>query len=118
MTAPITRMEVSGMAKYVLLYSGGSGGATPAEQQKQLQDWGAWFGKLGEAVVDAGNPFSEKAKSIASNGNVKDGAQGQRASGYSIVEAGSIDAAAELAKGCPVLSTGGQITVYETFNAM
>jgi hypothetical protein len=35
-----------------------------------------------------------------------------------IVEAGSIDAAADLAKGCPVLTTGGQITFYETFNPM
>ena len=106
------------MAKYVLVYSGGSSGATEAERQKQLQQWGAWFGKLGKSVVDPGNPFSEKVKTIASNGNVKEGPQGQRASGYSIVEAGSIDAAAELAKGCPVFTTGGQITVYETFNAM
>ena len=106
------------MAKYVLLYSGGGMAATPAEQEKTLQAWGAWFGKLGKSIVDPGNPFSEKTKSIASNGNVKEGANGQRASGYSIVEAASIDAAAELAKGCPVLSSGGQITVYETFNAM
>ena len=106
------------MAKYVLLYSGGGMAATPAEQQKQMQAWGAWFGKLGKAIVDNGNPFSEKVKTVASNGNVKEGPQGQRASGYSIVEAGSIDDAAEFAKGCPVLSSGGQITVYETFNAM
>lgn len=106
------------MAKYVLLYSGGQMGATPAEQQKQLQAWGAWFGKLGKAVVDGGNPFSDKVKTVASDARVKDGATGQRATGYSILEAGSIDAAADMAKGCPVLQSGGQITVYETFNAM
>jgi hypothetical protein len=106
------------MAKYVLLYSGGSMGATPAEQQKQLQAWGAWFGKLGKAVVDAGNPFSDKVKNLASDGKVKDGPVGSRATGYSIVEAGSLDAATGLAKDCPVLTSGGQITVYETFNAM
>lgn len=106
------------MAKYVLIYSGGQTGATPAEQQKQLQEWGAWFGKLGKAVVDAGNPFSDKVKSLASDGKVKDGPVGSRATGYSIVEAGSLDAATSLAKGCPVLSSGGQLTVYETFNAM
>src|ERR671939_1568683 len=99
------------MAKYVLVYSGGSAGSTPAEQQAQLQAWGNWFGKLGKSVVDAGNPFSDKAKSLSSDGRVKDGPVGQRASGYSILEAGSIDAATELAKGCPVLSSGGQITV-------
>jgi hypothetical protein len=106
------------MAKYVLIYSGGSMGATPAEQQKQLQAWGAWFGNLGKAVVDAGNPFSDKVKSLASDGKVKDGPVGSRATGYSIVEAGSLDAATSLAKGCPVLTSGGQITVYETLNAM
>ena len=106
------------MAKYVLIYSGGQMGATPAEQQEQLQAWGAWFGKLGKAVVDAGNPFCDKVKSVDAGGKVKNGPVGQRSTGYSIVEAGSIDAAAEMAKGCPVLTSGGQITVYETFNAM
>ena len=106
------------MAKYVLVYSGGARGATPAEQKAQLEQWGQWFGRLGKAVVDAGNPFSEKVRNLSSDGKVKDGPVGQRATGYSIVEAGSIDAATELAKGCPVLSSGGQLTVYETFNAM
>ena len=106
------------MAKYVLVYSGGGMGANQAEQQAQLQAWGNWFGKLGKALVDGGNPFSDKVKSLSSDGKVKDGPVGQRASGYSIVESGSIDAATELAKDCPVLTSGGQITVYETFNAM
>jgi hypothetical protein len=34
--------------------------------------------------------------------------------GYSIVEAASLDAATEMAKGCPNLMTGGQVSVYET----
>lgn len=106
------------MAKYVLLYSGGGMAATQAERDKVNQAWGAWFGKLGKAVVDAGNPFSDKVKSVASDGRVKEGASGERASGYSIVEASSVDQAAELAKSCPVLTSGGKITVYETFNAM
>jgi|SRR5579864_708819 len=106
------------MAKYVLLYSGGRMGATEAEQKQQMQQWGAWFGKLGKAVADAGNPFSGKVKSVDGGGKVKDGAAGAgAASGYSIVEADSIDEAAELARGNPVLATGGIITVYETFNA-
>ena len=57
-------------------------------------------------------------KSLDGSGKAKDGAAGPRASGYSIVEAPSIEAAAELARANPVLSSGGQITVYETFNAM
>jgi hypothetical protein len=33
--------------------------------------------------------------------------------GYSIIEADSLSAAAKSAKGCPVLSGGGSIEVYE-----
>jgi hypothetical protein len=40
------------------------------------------------------------------------------ASGYTIVQAESLDAAADMAKSCPVLQGGGQISVFETFNIM
>ncbi len=36
------------MANFVLLYSGGSAGATEAERGKVMEAWGAWFGKLGD----------------------------------------------------------------------
>ena len=38
--------------------------------------------------------------------------------GYTILKADSLDAATALAKGCPVLEGGGQISVFETFNIM
>lgn len=104
--------------KYLLVYYGGSMGQTEKERAAQMQAWGAWFGKLGSAVADAGNPFTPTAKTLGSDGKVKDGPIGQKATGYSIVEAKSLDAATEMAKGCPVLKSGGQITVYETFKAM
>lgn len=105
------------MANFVLLYSG-SMPATEAEQAAVLQAWGAWYDGLAGAVVDPGNPFTPMAKSIASDGTVKDGAIGTPASGYTIISADSLDAAVEMAKGCPVLQGGGQISVYETFNVM
>jgi len=106
------------MANYVLLYSGGKMPSSPAEQAAALKEWEAWFGKMDGAVVDEGDPFSGKAKSIASDGKVSDGAMGMMASGYSILKADSLNAAAEMAKGCPVLKSGGKITVFETFKAM
>ena len=106
------------MANYLLLYSGGSAGTTPAEREKGMQAWGGWFGKLGDQIVDAGNPFGEHAKNLA-NGAVHDGAAGNPpATGYSILKADSLNSAAELAKGCPVLQSGGKITVYEITPAM
>jgi hypothetical protein len=106
------------MANFVLLYSGGSMPETEAEQAAVMQAWGVWFGGLGNAVVDGGNPFTPVAKSIASNETVSDGPVGTMASGYSIIKAESLGAAVEMAKGCPILQGGGQISVYETFPVM
>jgi hypothetical protein len=105
------------MANFVLVYTGGSAGATDAEREKAMQAWGAWFGTLGDKMVDAGNPFSSHAKNL-SNGSVHDGAIGTPATGYSILKADSLNEAADLAKGCPVLQSGGKITVYEITPAM
>jgi hypothetical protein len=53
-----------------------------------------------------------------SDGRVADGVNGQMATGYTIISADSLDQAAQLAKGCPVLHSGGEVTVYETFDVM
>ena len=105
------------MANFLLLYTGGAA-PTPADRDKVMQQWGGWFGKLGDKVVDAGNPFGAHAKSV-SNASAHDGTvQNPPATGYSILKADSLNAATELAKGCPVLLTGGKITVYEITPAM
>ena len=106
------------MANFLLVYTGGGMPATDAERKKVMDDWGAWFGKLGPAVVDPGNPISPKAKNIASDGSVHDGPAGTAASGYSILKAGSLNEAVDMAKSCPVLKSGAKISVYETFAAM
>ena len=106
------------MTNFVLLYSGGSMPASEAEQQAVMKAWEAWAGKLGDAVVSLGDPFTPMAKTIAPDGKVSDGPVGSMASGYSILKANSLDAAVAMAKGCPVLQGGAKITVYETFNVM
>jgi hypothetical protein len=54
---------------------------------------------------------------VAADGTVRDGAA-SALTGYSILKADNISAAADLAKGCPILTSGGSVEVYETFNAM
>jgi len=103
------------MANYVLVYHGGGMPDSPEEGARIMQAWTAWFGELGERLVDGGNPASA-TRTIAANGSVSDDANGP--SGYSIIKADSLDAAVELAKGCPVLQGGASIQVVETFNAM
>ena len=99
------------MANYMFAYSGGNGVAEDeAERAAQMAKWGQWFGQLGSAVVDGGGATGT-AKTV-SRGSVSDG--GSRGlTGYSIVAADSLDAAVELAKGCPVLEAGGAVDVYE-----
>ena len=104
------------MANFLLAYTGGAMATTEAEQKAAMEAWGGWFGGLGDAVVDGGNPCSG-SKTVASDGSISDGAAGM-ISGYSILKAESLDEAAKMAKGCPVLSSGGTVQVYETFNAM
>lgn len=104
------------MANFLLLYSGGSMPEGQTEQAQVMQAWGAWFGQLGDALVDAGNPFTPNGKTINTDGTVRDGAGS--ASGYSVIKADSLDDAVARAKGCPVLAGGSTISVYETFAAM
>jgi hypothetical protein len=107
------------MGKYVLLYQGGAGMMlTEEERNAELARWGEWYGRLGAAVVDGGNPFMPAAKRVLSSGEVADGAVGPLATGYTIVSAGSLDEAAQMAQGCPVLRNGGEVTVYETHDVM
>lgn len=105
------------MANFVLVYTGGSQPASEAEGKKVMDAWGGWFGKLGDKVVDAGNPFGANSKTL-SNGTIKDGAVGTPATGYSILKADSLTAATKLAEGCPHLQSGGKITVYEVTPVM
>ncbi|NCF69083.1 MAG: hypothetical protein GWP61_24245 [Chloroflexi bacterium] len=103
------------MGKFVLVYTGGGMPETEEEQAAVMAAWGAWYQGLGEAVADPGNPFSPAVKNITSDRNVSDGAIGTASSGYTILNADSMEAAIGMAKNCPMLDGNGQITVYETF---
>ena len=101
---------------YLLVYHGGSMPESEEEGKKVMQAWTDWFGTLGDALVDGGNPVSQ-VKTIGNDGAVRDGTVNPP-SGYSIIKAESLDAAVALAKGCPVLGGGASIEVAETFAAM
>jgi hypothetical protein len=104
------------MPNFVLVYKGGGMGQSQQEQQQIMAQWGQWFGSLGQAIVDGGTPFAGSS-SVASDGSVKTGAA-SALTGYSILKADDMSAATKMAKGCPVLSTGGTIEVYESLPVM
>jgi hypothetical protein len=104
------------MAKYLLVYHGGSMPEGEAAQAAVMGAWEAWFGELGGALVDGGNPAS-RTRVISSDGSVADGGP-TSPSGYSIITADSHDLAVGLAKGCPVLKAGAMVEVVETLDVM
>ena len=105
------------MANYVLVYKGGAMGATTEEQQAAMAAWGQWFGSLGQALVDGGAPFSGQANSIDAAGSITSGAA-SGLTGYSILKANDLAAATAMARGCPVLASGGTVEVLETHQVM
>ena len=76
-----------------------------------MAKWKAWIGGLGDAVVNPGTPLG-KSKTVSSAGASDDGGSNP-ISGFSVVNADSMDAALEMAKECPTLEIGGTIEVAE-----
>jgi len=100
------------MANFVLAYRGGSVPETEADQQAVMEAWMGWFAGLGDAVVDGGAPFGP-SMTRSGDGSPAPGAPSEL-TGYSILTAGSLEEATEMAAGCPILSSGGSVDVYES----
>ena len=93
------------MPKYLFVYHGGAMAQTEEERNEAMAAWGRWAEEAGPAIVDFGAPIGERAVVGPDGGNP--------ASGYGLFTADSLDAAAELAQGCPVLARGGSVEVGE-----
>jgi hypothetical protein len=99
------------VSKFLFLYRGPAPPMedfTPEQSAEQMQAWGAWMGKLGSALVDAGAPFGART-TVSDNGSSPPASD---QNGYSIVEADSLDAARAYTDGHPFLTEGkGRFTV-------
>jgi hypothetical protein len=105
------------MAKYLITYSGGAQpqGMTEEDSATVMAAWQAWYGRLGDAVVDFGNPTGP-SKVVGADGSISDG--GPSITGFSLISADSLDAAAAACAGHPHLDAGGTVTIHETFEVM
>ncbi len=102
------------MTNYVLVYTGGGMPESEAEQKAVMDAWGAWYGGMGDAIVDGGNPFGA-SKSVTADG-VNDGAVSDPSpTGYTIISADSLDEAVAKVGSHPHINYGGQVSVFETF---
>ena len=92
------------MKNYAFFYYGEPKFDSPEEGAKEQQRFMAWVSSLGAALVNPGTPLG-MAKTVSASG-VSDGASSNRLTGFSVVKADSMDAALEMAKGCPFLKVG------------
>ena len=92
------------MSNYVFTYYGEPAFKTQEEGANYLKKWLEWTDSLGKALVNPGVPMG-KSKTVSSNG-VSDNNSSNRLTGYSVVQAESIDFAIEMAKRCPHLEHG------------
>ncbi len=92
------------MGNYAFAYYGEPKFRSPEEGAKYKEKWMAWAGGLGDALVNPVTPLG-KPKTVSPSG-VSDGGGSNRLTGFSLVKADSLDAAVEMAKGCPHLEHG------------
>lgn len=105
------------MAKYIMIYKGEAtdmSEMTPEQGAEVMAKWGVWMGKVGQALVDVGSPFGPGA-SVVDDGST---AAPVSLTGYSIVEAGSLDTAQALTDGHPYLSEGAGNYAIDLFELM
>jgi hypothetical protein len=88
---------------------------TPADAQRSLENWLAWIQNLEQSgrLKDRGQPLAMDGK-VVSGRTVTDGPFTEVKDillGFIIVTAEHLDAAAEIAKACPIAIGGGSVEV-------
>ena len=99
------------MPQYIMVYLGGNQPSTPEEGKAHFAKYKEWLTSLGDAAVSPANPL-KNTHTVSSDGSVANGGT-TTMSGYTIIEAASMDAALAIAGACPFLDTGGSLEVSE-----
>ncbi len=108
------------MKDFMFIFRGGSsaGEMSPNDMQDNMQQWLSWIEQLkSQQVYVAGEPLIPGGKTVQGpKALVTDGPFAESkelVGGFLIVKAASLEAAAELAKGCPDLPLNGSVEVRE-----
>jgi len=88
------------MPEYFIAYHGGK---MPENLEEHMGKFMEWVDGLGKAVIMPGMPLG-RGKIVSADGVSDDG--GANLSGFSILEADSLEAAVEMTKTCPHLAIG------------
>jgi hypothetical protein len=107
------------MANYLYIFRGGDmKGLSPQQMEENMKNWGAWMGQLSQTGnFKGGDPLGDGGRVVAGKKKaVTDGPFGETkdlVGGYLLVTAASLDAATELARGCPIFERDGSVEVRE-----
>lgn len=99
------------MPQYMITYLGGNRPSSPEEGKKNMSKYRAWLASLGDSAVSPANPLKD-TRTVSSDGTVAAGSTTSM-SGFTIIDAGSMEAALSVAKACPFLEVGGSLEVSE-----
>lgn len=106
------------MASFMLIFRGGdASGGSPEQMQQHMQQWMTWFDGLSKSGVfkGVGAPLAPGGRLVRGKRKVvSDGPFAEAkdlVGGYAIVEASDLDAATEIARGCPTYEKDGAVEV-------
>jgi hypothetical protein len=107
------------MANYMLIFRGGEAASndSPEQLQQHMQKWQAWFETLTRsgAYKGQGAPLEARGKLVRGTRKaVSDGPFAEAkdlVGGYAIVEARDLEAAVEIARGCPTYEKDGAVEI-------
>ena len=99
------------MPQYLITYLGGNPPASPEEGKKHFAKYKEWLSSLGNSAVSPANPLKDTS-TVNFDGTVTAGSTTSM-SGFTIIEAESMEAALLIAKACPFLDVGGSLEVSE-----
>lgn len=102
------------MPQYMITYLGGNQPTTPEQGQAHFAKYKEWLASLGAAAISPMNPLKD-TQTVSADGSVSSGSTSSM-SGFTTVEAPTIDAAIDMAKACPFLDIGGSLEVSELVN--
>ena len=99
------------MAQFIITYLGGDQPSSPEEGKQHFAKYKEWLSSLGDSAVSPANPF-KNTNTVNPDGTVTPGSTTSM-SGYTIIEADSMEMALKIAKACPFLDIGGSLEVSE-----
>ena len=99
------------MAQFIIAYLGGDQPSSPEEGKQHFAKYKGWLSSLGDSAVSPANPF-KNTSTVNPDGTITPGSTTSM-SGYTIIEADSMETALEIAKACPFLDIGGSLEVSE-----